>query len=208
MYIIWNKRIWNASGWGGSGWSAYRCHGYTACHRNHVHFSFGWAGALARTSFWSGRVAPVIPPPARVLADSRLPKTLTVDPRTDITWTPWALTKGHTYRVVVTGTYQRTANPATVTDAECTLHSDGSWQPWPQFGVPTLLTKYDVTVNGQADWTTTDGSGQACDPITHTYSVTVTPRRTDRLRFAVRELVRTDDIGTLRVRIEKAPSTP
>jgi hypothetical protein len=29
------------------------------CHRTHIHISLSWAGALGRTSFWTGRVAPV-----------------------------------------------------------------------------------------------------------------------------------------------------
>src|SRR4051812_5454578 len=64
MYIIWNKRIWNA---GGDHWDPYSCSGVTDCHQDHVHFSFDWAGALAKTSYWSGHVTTFVAPPPTVL---------------------------------------------------------------------------------------------------------------------------------------------
>ena len=65
MYIIWNNKIWGsyrpADGWREySGCSAKEKSGTaydTACHRDHVHLSLSWAGAMKRTSFWSGKVA-------------------------------------------------------------------------------------------------------------------------------------------------------
>jgi peptidoglycan hydrolase-like protein with peptidoglycan-binding domain len=63
MYIIWNNRMWRAYD-PASGWRPYRdCAvrpdpGHdTICHRNHIHFSLSWAGAMGRTSFWSRAVA-------------------------------------------------------------------------------------------------------------------------------------------------------
>jgi hypothetical protein len=56
MYVIWNKQIYGS-------WSGYRPEPYscgtdpTACHVDHMHFSFDWAGARAQTSFFTGRVA-------------------------------------------------------------------------------------------------------------------------------------------------------
>jgi len=57
MYIIWNSHIWGAYA-AQDGWRPYSCSGVTACHQDHVHFSFGWAGARAQTSFWTKSVAP------------------------------------------------------------------------------------------------------------------------------------------------------
>jgi hypothetical protein len=61
MYIIWNNRIWGS--WDGK-WEPYNNCASTpavssdnACHRNHMHFSLSWNGALGRTSFWSKHVA-------------------------------------------------------------------------------------------------------------------------------------------------------
>jgi len=60
MYIIWDNHIWGA--WSGK-WEDYNGCTKTpspsldnACHRNHMHISLSWNGALARTSFWSHRV--------------------------------------------------------------------------------------------------------------------------------------------------------
>jgi peptidoglycan hydrolase-like protein with peptidoglycan-binding domain len=63
MYIIWNNRIWGAyrpaDGWRPySGCASTPSPGSdTACHRNHVHLSLSWAGAMARTSWWTRTVA-------------------------------------------------------------------------------------------------------------------------------------------------------
>lgn len=65
MYVIWNNRIWAAYR-PSDGWRDYN--GCTAkaksarsldsaCHRNHMHLSLSWAGAMGRTSYWSGTVA-------------------------------------------------------------------------------------------------------------------------------------------------------
>ena len=59
MYLIWNRRIWFPS----SGWSTYCKQRGNVCrdpddggvrspHRDHVHFSFTWAGARKQTTFW------------------------------------------------------------------------------------------------------------------------------------------------------------
>jgi len=62
-YVIWNNAMWRpATG----AWTAYsdcakpkrRATKYdNTCHRNHVHTSFSWDGALGRTSYYSGYVA-------------------------------------------------------------------------------------------------------------------------------------------------------
>lgn len=63
MYIIWNHRMWGS--WD-QRWEHYSCKGATACHVDHMHFSFGWAGAEAKTSFFSHHVAqPAAYPPHR-----------------------------------------------------------------------------------------------------------------------------------------------
>ncbi len=69
MYLGWNDHFWAAyradAGWtdlkGCSTSPAMKAKGYdTYCHRNHLHISLSWEGALAYTSFWSG--SPVAPP--------------------------------------------------------------------------------------------------------------------------------------------------
>ena len=63
MYVIYNSQIravWDTQ------WMPYqpglcgRSSGDdVTCHRNHIHISLSWAGALGRTSFWTGRVAAI-----------------------------------------------------------------------------------------------------------------------------------------------------
>lgn len=57
-YMIWNRRIWST---GPKEWRPYT--GVNP-HTDHVHFSWGWPGAMAQTSLydWMGRGAP--PPPS------------------------------------------------------------------------------------------------------------------------------------------------
>jgi peptidoglycan hydrolase-like protein with peptidoglycan-binding domain len=63
MYIIWNNRIWGAYN-PAAGWRPYStcatttaASSDTACHRNHVHLSLSWEGAMGRTSWWTKSVA-------------------------------------------------------------------------------------------------------------------------------------------------------
>ena len=62
MYIIWNNKIWRAYD-PGRGWTEYKSCSTrpatandTECHRDHVHMSFTWDGAMAATSFYTGQV--------------------------------------------------------------------------------------------------------------------------------------------------------
>ncbi len=55
MYVIYNRKIWStyriAEGW--------RPYTGSDPHTSHIHISLSWAGARGRTSFWTGRVAPI-----------------------------------------------------------------------------------------------------------------------------------------------------
>ena len=64
MYIIWDSTILHLSD-PAAGWRPYSCSGVTGCHEDHVHYSFTWAGAQGRTSFWTGAVAPADYGPCR-----------------------------------------------------------------------------------------------------------------------------------------------
>ena len=72
MYLIWNNRIWG-SYLGVRGLASVRrlrrapvpSPYDTTCHRDHVHVSFSWEGAMARTSMWTGTLAAVDYGPCR-----------------------------------------------------------------------------------------------------------------------------------------------
>lgn len=51
MYVIWNRRIWHAYR-PDAGWVPYTG---VSPHTDHVHFSFGWAGARQETTWWTER---------------------------------------------------------------------------------------------------------------------------------------------------------
>lgn len=54
MYIIWNQHIWSLY-YQGLGWRKMADRGsYTANHKNHVHISLSWDGAMKQTSWWTG----------------------------------------------------------------------------------------------------------------------------------------------------------
>jgi hypothetical protein len=65
MYIVWQNKIFRIYH-PDIGWQPYLdCatrpskSDDTYCHRNHVHYSFTWDGAMARTSYWSGSAVTV-----------------------------------------------------------------------------------------------------------------------------------------------------
>lgn len=63
MYMIWDDQIWESYR-AADGWQPYRfpgCPTVTQCsqslrHRDHVHISLSWSGALGHTSYWAGRL--------------------------------------------------------------------------------------------------------------------------------------------------------
>ena len=59
MYVIWNHKIWGAYA-AGAGWRP-----YTGAdpHTGHMHISLSWAGALKKTSYWTGAVSPTLRAP-------------------------------------------------------------------------------------------------------------------------------------------------
>lgn len=70
MYLIWNRQIWSSYR-RAEGWRPYRG---ANPHTDHVHFSFSWAGAMQRTSWWTGIVSPIeYGPCIRVLGMRALP---------------------------------------------------------------------------------------------------------------------------------------
>ncbi|MFT4215912.1 MAG: hypothetical protein QM619_01825 [Micropruina sp.] len=62
MYIIWNQKIWSIY-YQELGWRKMASRGsWTANHKDHVHISLSWDGAMAQTSWWTGKVLQVPKP--------------------------------------------------------------------------------------------------------------------------------------------------
>lgn len=70
MYIVWNHRIWSVYNQS-AGWRAYSG---ANPHTDHIHFSFSWAGATGRTSWWTGTVAQTDYGPCPLVAGQLAPK--------------------------------------------------------------------------------------------------------------------------------------
>jgi hypothetical protein len=163
MYVIWNKRIWGA--WD-QRWEPYSCSGVTACHVDHMHFSFGWAGAERRTSYWTGRVARAVEPPLRHFARRHAARRLTLRAGDEIT-AHWLLIPGATYRVIASGTLRRAG--AATSDAEC-VKTRAGWQP-----SQTLSIGGDQLHLWGRPWQPTVDTGNGCNTATHTYRMTLRP---------------------------------
>jgi len=54
-YLIWDGKIWSG------GTKAWRPYSGRSAHRDHVHFTLGWDGALAQTSFYDWLLHPITP---------------------------------------------------------------------------------------------------------------------------------------------------
>ena len=217
MYVIWNKRIWNASS---HAWSA-----YTGAdpHTSHVHFSLGWAGALKRTSYWTGKVSGVVGAPAApvVTPTPTAPKPVPVPPkpvgpqpltaetsltvsaaRPEGTTSAFLLEAGRRYLLKSTGYYRYGAQLA---DAECSAWvSDGTWHRSSQGEDAGTWTgprgHLDLQVEGDPTrWGTESGDG--CDTTTHTYFTVVEPTETGPLTMKVVDDDYSDNGGGLRVTV-------
>jgi hypothetical protein len=82
MYFIWDARIWSAHRIG-DGWQPYSGEND---HTSHIHFSFDWAGAEKRTSWWTGKVAAMEYGPCRKYIGDPAPpygETINLEPCAD-----------------------------------------------------------------------------------------------------------------------------
>ena len=204
MYIIWNKQIWGA--WSQS-WQPYSCSGVTACHQDHVHFSFDWAGARKRTSFWTGVVAPPMAPPAYVYTNASFPQIVTVGSRRAAVTTPFQVAAGVRYRLTVSGVYHyaatSTAAPKPLADSECSTTDGTTWRPLAAGETSTGTGLLDLWVNNHRAWTPSPSSGGGCNATTHTYARVLTFPTTAALQLHVNDQSHGDDAGALKVTIQR-----
>ena len=199
MYIIWNKKSWHA---GRGGWGAYSCSGTTDCHQDHVHFSFGWAGALAKTSYWTGIVSPVLDPPGTPVT---FPKTVTIDPlRTTATTTGFNLTAGRHYKLTVSGTYHYGPG-SMIADAECNRWAySATWRRWSRAEGDPGHNDLDLSVGGHATWQPVIDTGGRCNLQDHRYTMAYNPSKTGPLSFIVNGTKRGSSSSPLSVTVTTA----
>ena len=198
MYIIWNKKIWGS--WSQS-WQPYACSGVTACHQDHVHFSFDWAGAMKKTSFWTGHVAGYLAPPTFVYTSTHFAQTVKVVANSAGVTTPFEVKSGVPYRLTVTGTY-RYGTTVQRADAECSTTDAKTWKPLAVGDVSSMTGLLDLWVQTHRSWSPSPASSTGCSS-THTYTRTLTFPTTAPLHFHVDDPIPADDTGALTVTVRR-----
>jgi hypothetical protein len=192
MYVIWNKRIWGA--WS-QHWEPYSCSGPTLCHVDHMHFSFDWAGAEKKTSYWTHKVAPNVEPPLPVLRKRHAHRTLHVAARTGSVNAMWLLKHGATYRVTASGVWKHGKGATARSDARCTKTPQG-WVP----------SSGGVSIGGDhiqswdAQWVPVHDTGHGCNVTTHTYRLILHQAESSTVNAQLPDRNRRDDAGSVKLR--------
>jgi hypothetical protein len=201
MYIIWNKQIWGT--WSQK-WEPYSCSGVTACHQDHVHFSFDWSGAMKKTSFWTGVVSAPMPPPQQVLTSLTNTASVKVPVTRSSTTTTFVLKAGMTYRLTASGTYRYATSTTALGDAECThWPSTPAWHPLAPGETSTTTSVRDLVVNRHSTWVPTNGSATGCNLATHTYTMTLRAYTTSPPTVTNNDSNRSDDAGSLTLSVRR-----
>jgi hypothetical protein len=200
MYIIWNKQIWGS--WSQK-WEPYSCSGVTACHQDHVHFSFDWAGAEKKTSFWTGKVSGYVAPPAYTYTSTTFAQITKVSARSTTVTTPFRVKAGIAYRMTVTGTYRYGSATTQRADGECSTSDGKTWKVLAPGDVSTMTGRLDLWVERHRYWAPAPSTGGGCSATNHSYTRTLTFPTTGPLHFFVNDTARGDDSGTLTVTIRR-----
>jgi hypothetical protein len=198
MYIIWNKRIWGA--WDQS-WQPYSCSGVTLCHVDHIHFSFGWAGAEKLTSYWTGSTTGVVEPPLSPFTSTTAPKHLRVSATAGTSYAHWLLSRGDHYVVRARGVWRDGTRSTAQADARCTRTSSG-WVP--STGSPGALSVSGDQLPGWGEqWVPTHDSGNGCNTATHTYRLALAPTASTTVQATLPDSSSHDDSGSVTLRFTR-----
>ncbi len=184
MYVIWNKQIWGA--WSQK-WEPYACSGETACHQDHVHFSFDWSGALKKTSFWTGVVSTPMPPPHPLFTSLTTKQVVTVPAKRSGVTTWFALKAGMTYRLTVTGIYHYGLAGADAADAECSEgYGNLVWRSLAPGETSSSTGVRDLVVNSTSSgWRPSVRTGGGCNTKNHTYTGTMAVTKSAPLQLSI-----------------------
>ena len=142
-YIVWNAKMWRGYA-PERGWAAYTG---SAPHTDHIHFSFSWDGAMARTSWWTGRATTVVDRgTCRLYAGQYAP--LYIVPRTAACPTNLPVAPASPYPVYVIG--QQNAQIA-VAQKALRLTPDGKFGPQTFAALVSWQTRAGVPITGALD---------------------------------------------------------
>ena len=182
MYVIWDGKIWGAYR-AADGWRTYT--GGEA-HTDHIHISLSWNGAMEKTSWWTGKVAPTDYGPCVAVAGATAPvwsgpRTTPCPPPADpmtLTGTP-LLAQGVTDPYVIQ--LQRLLHVSPVT---------GYFGPLTDAALRTFQTAHGLQVTATttpATWTALRGATSVVSPPTSDPQ-TVTAARSfpSAMRYTVR----------------------
>jgi hypothetical protein len=193
MYVIWNKQIWGA--WS-QRWEPYACSGPTLCHVNHMHFSFGWAGAEKKTSYWTHKVSSVVEPPLPVLKKRHAHRTLRVTANTGSRPAMWLVGAHKSYRATASGIWRHGPGPHAASDALCTKTSNG-WAPRSDGGVSI---SGDRLQGWGLHWVAVHDTGSGCNTKTHSYRLSFDQPTASTVEAAIPGAGATKDTGSIKLR--------
>ena len=142
-YIIWNTRMWREYA-PERGWAPYSG---SVPHTDHIHFSFSWDGAMARTSWWTGHATTLVDlGPCRVY-DGQFAPLYTV-PRTAACPTYLPVAPASPYPVYVIG--QKNPQIAVAQQA-LALTADGAFGWQTQLALVSWQTRAGIPITGVLD---------------------------------------------------------
>jgi hypothetical protein len=199
MYIIWNKQIWGV--WS-QRWEPYPCSGVTACHQDHVHFSFDWSGAEKLTSFWTGKVANADWAPRYVYTSPAFAQTVSVSATRLSMSTAFALQSGLRYLFTVSGRYHYGSASTQLADAECSLGPTG-WSTLAPGAASTATGTLHLFASYFHYWRASVDTGGGCNTLTHTYTRVLTFTTTAPVLLALHDGTAAGRSGSVTVTVRR-----
>jgi hypothetical protein len=160
----------------------------------HIHFSFGWAGAEKRTSYWTDKVSPVLPPDFPVFARGH--RSVTVHARSGTASPVWQLKGGNRYEVTAHGVWHHSKAKHGLADARCVRTKQG-WSPLASGGVSIRFSKPTAAA---MQWHPTIDTGHGCNSKTHTYRLVLSPHQNARPTVVLPDGKRSNDSGAVTLR--------
>ncbi|MBV9486004.1 MAG: hypothetical protein JO246_08085, partial [Frankiaceae bacterium] len=176
-------------------WQPYRCHGANACHVTHIHFSFGWAGAERKTSYWTGKVSPVLPPDYPVFTHGN--RRVIVRGKAGSVTPIWQVKGGAKYDVTATGVWRHSRARHGRADASCVGGKHG-WTPGS--GVAIRLAAPSTTASR---WQPTTDTGKGCNVKTHTYRLHLAPSHNSAVTIELPDRKLSNNSGAVTLRFER-----